>query len=359
LEFFNMPAVDFKYFADIYLKLDQGRNKEDVQAIVEEWATQFQNSPAYQAYVKPSMGLSESAQRGKHRSRKPRNKSNCSPWQQLLLLSQRYGQLVLRDRLSLLLALLTGPIGIILIRCAVQGKDPLMQLNPAEAMQASLALRTVFVFSCVAIWVGISCSAQEIVKEAAIYSRERLVNLGILPYLGSKLLVRSGIAIGQTLLLMLAILIGFKAPENHLLPWFLSLFITNFLTLFSSVSLGLLLSSIVKNENQANNALPLIMIPQIIFSGVLFNLGGWVKPFSWGMLSRWSVGAYGALVDVNAMIPPPIQIPGQAPIPQPIQVDSIYDPTWSNVGLSWWTLFLSAIVYLGVTLYLQKRKDLL
>ena len=26
-----MPAVDFKYFADIYLKLDQGRDQDDVQ----------------------------------------------------------------------------------------------------------------------------------------------------------------------------------------------------------------------------------------------------------------------------------------------------------------------------------------
>jgi ABC-type multidrug transport system permease subunit len=139
----------------------------------------------------------------------------------------------------------------------------------------------------------------------------------------------------------------------------ISLVITNFLTLLSSICLGLLLSSIVKNENQANNALPLIMIPQIIFSGVLFNLDGWVKQVSWLMLSRWSVGAYGALVNVNAMIPPPISIPGQAPIPQPIVANAIYDSTWYNVGLSWGILCLSGIVYLGIAFFLQKRKDLL
>jgi hypothetical protein len=71
------------------------------------------------------------------------------------------------------------------------------------------------------------------------------------------------------------------------------------------------------------------------------------------------VGAYGALVDVNAMIPPPITIPGQAPLPQPIATNTIYDPTWHNVGLAWGILWLSGIAYLGITFYLQKRKDLL
>ena len=68
---------------------------------------------------------------------------------------------------------------------------------------------------------------------------------------------------------------------------------------------------------------------------------------------------YGALVDVNAMIPPPISIPGQAPMPQPIVTNAIYDPTWGNVGLSWGILCLSGIVYLSIAFSLQKRKDLL
>jgi ABC-type multidrug transport system ATPase subunit/pSer/pThr/pTyr-binding forkhead associated (FHA) protein/ABC-type multidrug transport system permease subunit len=362
LDFFEMPAADFKYFADIYLKLDRGHDKYDVQANVHQWGDKFQNSTAYQTYIEPTISQHSGTKQlpppsRPYRSRK--HKVGSSPWQQTLLLSQRYWQLVIRDRVSLLLALLTGPIGIMLTRLATQGKNPLSQLDPAEAMQASLALRTVFVFSCIAIWVGISCSAQEIVKEAAVYSRERLINLGLIPYLSSKLLVRSGIAIGQTLLFAIAIFIGFNSPEAKLLPWTIGLIITNFLMLLSSICLGLLLSSIVKNENQANNALPLIMIPQIIFSGVLFDLDTWVKKVSWFMLSRWSVGAYGTLADVNAMIPAPIAIPSQASIPQPIATNAIYDPTWHNLGLSWGVLCLSGIGYLCITFYRQKRKDLL
>jgi ABC-type multidrug transport system permease subunit len=242
---------------------------------------------------------------------------------------------------------------------AVQGKDPLTPLTPATALPASLALKTLFVFCCVGIWVGISCSAQEIVKEAAIYARERLVNLGLFAYIGSKLMVRSVIAIGQTFLLVLTILLCFKSPASHLLPWTIGLAITNFLTLFSSICLGLLLSTFVKNENAANNALPLTMIPQIIFSGVLFDLDRLSEPISWLMLSHWAVRSYGSLVDVNAMIPPATIIPGQPPIPQPMQPQSYYEPTWSHLTTDWAMLLVSGGIYTAIALYLQKRKDII
>jgi ABC transport system ATP-binding/permease protein len=349
LTFFELPNHDFKYFADIYLKLDRGSTKQELQAIVEEWAHKFQQSAAD---IFPSAdqlrGVASPLATARVKS---------SFWQQLSILSHRYWQLGVRDRTSLILALLTGPIGIILIRLAIQGQDPLVQINPASALQASLTLKTLFIFSCVGIWVGISCSAQEIVKEKAIYARERLVNLGLIPYLGSKILVRSGIAIVQTSLLVVAISIAFPAPISPLLPWTIGLFITNFCTLVSSICLGLLLSTVVTTENEANNALPLIMIPQIIFSGVLFDLDGISTQISWLMLSRWSVSAYGTLVDVNAMIPGAIVIPGQPPMPQPIQANPIYAPTWEKLGLDWGALLLSAMIYLVIALYLQKRKD--
>ena len=53
------------------------------------------------------------------------------------------------------------------------------------------------------LWFGCNNAAKEIVKEEAIYGRERAVNLRILPYLGSKFLVLGVIAALQTLLFML------------------------------------------------------------------------------------------------------------------------------------------------------------
>jgi len=354
LDFFEMPARDLKYFADIYIKLDRGKTKEDVQATVQHWATKFHSTQSAQIALTSAL----KSKRSLSQKDKLFVADKRSLLGQLKLLSQRYGQLVWRDRLSLCLTLLTGPIGIALVYLAIHDQDPFLQIEPQEAMQASLCLRTVMVISCIAIWVGISGSAQEIVKESAIYARERLVNLGIVPYLGSKLLVRTGIAVLQTLLIVATLLIGFKAPEPELFSWILGLGITNFCTLLSSLCLGLLLSTIVKTENEANNALPLIMIPQLIFSGIMFELQGFPLKLSWLMLSRWSVGAYGALVDVNKMIPEPIQIPGQAPIPQ-IQPSAIYDANLHNLGLNWMILLGSAGVYIAIAFYLQKHKDVI
>ena len=276
---------------------------------------------------------------------------------QLILLAQRYFQLVSRDLVNLSLALLTAPIGISLLRLAVRDKDPL--IGAPEATLAPLALRVLFVFTCAAIWVGLATSLQEIVKESAIYLRERLVNLGLFAYLGSKFFILSGLAVLQTLLMVGVILIAFKSPEPSFISWPVGASITTFLTLMSCISLGLVVSAIVKNSSQANSALPLLLLPQIIFSGVLFKMEGAASKFSWLMLSRWSVGAYGSLVNVNAMVPAPTTLPDGSILPQPFEPTPVYDPTWENLGLNWGILCVHIFVYLMLTLWLQKRKDIL
>ena len=53
------------------------------------------------------------------------------------------------------------------------------------------------------------------------------------------------------------------------------------------------------------------------------------------MLSRWSVGAYGALVNVNEMVPEPQTYPDGTEIPQAFEISPVYDADWSNLGLNW------------------------
>ncbi len=219
-------------------------------------------------------------------------------------------------------------------------------------------MRVLFVFTCAALWVGLSSSLQEIVKEAAIYLRERLVNLGLFAYLGSKLTILSALAFLQTLLITVVILIFFKSPDLKLIPWQLGLGITTFLTLLTTISLGLMVSAAVKNSNQASSVLPLLLIPQIIFSGVLFKMEGIASKISWLMLSRWSIGAYGALVNVNAMVPEALKLPDGSIVTRPFEPTPIYDATLQNLGLNWGLLCLHTAMYLSVAFWLQKRKDI-
>ena len=46
-----------------------------------------------------------------------------------------------------------------------------------------------FALALVAVWFGTSVSAREIIRERPIYVRERMFNLGIIPYLMSKLFI--------------------------------------------------------------------------------------------------------------------------------------------------------------------------
>jgi len=72
------------------------------------------------------------------------------------------------------------------------------------------------------------------------------------------------------------------------------------------------------------------------------------------MLSRWSVAAYGVLADLNQMVP---SSAGNA-LPMLFEPSSTYDATWENLTLNWGILCLFTVIYLLVTLCLQKRKDI-
>ena len=256
------------------------------------------------------------------------------------------------------MTLLAGPITIALTGLPLRDEQPLSIIDEPGITQGSLALRLLFIFSCVSIWIGLSNSIREVVKESAIYFRERLLNLGLLPYFTSKLLIRGGLALAQTILITVVVLIVFQAPESDLIPWYLGFAITTFLTLLASTSLSLMLSAFVKTENEGNGILPLIMIPQIIFSGVLFNLEGWSSKLSWLMLSRWSIGAYGSLADVNAMAPKPNAVLTEKIINDIFKATPVYDATWENLGLNWGILIAHTLIYAIVALIVQRQKDI-
>lgn len=354
LTFFEMPDTGLQYFSDIYIKLDQGASPAETRAIVQRWANCYHESSLYNRYINASISPGNAEQFKADAA----VSTGISPLKQLWLLSQRYGQLILRDRLSQALTLIAGPVAIAFTALILWNDNPLIQLDPPEPEQAPLALSVAFVFSSIAIWVGLSSAVREIVKESAIYTRERLINLGLLPYVGSKVTIWLVIALAQTLLMAIAILLGFDSPTSDLLPWGIGLMVTNFLTIMASICLSLLISALVKSENAANNLLPLIMIPQIIFSGVLFTLDGVAQNLSWLMISRWSVGAYGILLQVNDMATEPLVIPGQDPISPAFEAISTYESIWANLGLNWGILAVHTLVYLAAILFLQKRKDL-
>jgi ABC transport system ATP-binding/permease protein len=371
-DFFQLGNTDF---ADIYIELE---TPEACLAV----ADKFQTSAYRQTYVSDRLSLPDKNPNQMLPSQPvvlpPPVSAKQSSFQQLQLLTQRYVQLLRRDPVYLGLSLLTAPIGILLEFLATKDTlqntnkvfnavtNPLLEpfLGSPDPNRAAMALKILFVFTCAAIWVGLATSLQEIIKESMIYLRERLVSLRIFAYIGSKVLTLGTLAVAQSILISIVVLLCFQAPEpvRELAPlnWYIGMPITTFLTILAALSLGLMVSASVKNSSQANSALPLLLLPQIIFAGVLFNIDKLAigQFISWLTISRWSIGAYGTLIDLNILTPTGKNDEG-IDWSKFINTSPVYEPTWQNLGLNWGMLLLHSVVYLGVTVWLQKRKDLL
>ncbi len=142
----------------------------------------------------------------------------------------------------------------------------------------------------VSIWFGTSVSAREIIRERPVYNRERMVNLGLLPYLASKLFVL-GIIVGIQCFMLFVPLKFFdltglmKMPGDLLgIPQFWAML----LTAGVGVTIGLLVSALVKTSEMATSLVPLILIPQILFSGLVGVPTGLSKVVGLTMPVTWS-----------------------------------------------------------------------
>ena len=112
------------------------------------------------------------------------------------------------------------------------------------------------------LWFGCSNSAQEIVRELPIYRRERLVGLSRWSYLTSKFLWMGGLTAIQSLLIYATIAIGRGA--HGAAHWQVLGLI---LLAFAATGIGLTMSAFAKTPMQAVMLVPLLLIPQILFSG--------------------------------------------------------------------------------------------
>ena len=74
------------------------------------------------------------------------------------------------------------------------------------------------------------------------------------------------------------------------------------LTAFAGVSMGLLISAAVRNENQATSFIPLALIPELLFAGQIVplkDMPGFLRAVSDIIFSRWALQGVGTAVDLN------------------------------------------------------------
>ncbi len=125
-----------------------------------------------------------------------------------------------------------------------------------------------FLLIASAIWFGVVNASREIVSEKFILKRETRSSLCISSYLTAKVCTLFIIAFIQTLIL-LAITCSFLLSVS--LTKFLQFWSVLVVTSMAASSLGIFISSVVKNEQASLMAVPILIIPQLF-------LGGLVRP---------------------------------------------------------------------------------
>jgi len=135
-----------------------------------------------------------------------------------------------------------------------------------------------------AIWFGCNNAVREIVSEWPIYRRERMFNLHLTSYLASKLVPNIMLAAVQ-IGIFLAIVAGHLGLVNPL-----ETYLALLLAACSSILTGLFVSALFDSPDKAMAVLPIVLIPQIVFSGVIAPLkSSLLEGFGCMMISRWSV----------------------------------------------------------------------
>src|SRR5947207_1496813 len=96
-----------------------------------------------------------------------------------------------------------------------------------------------------------------------------MVNLRLMPYVGSKLFVLALIVWLQCAMLFVTIKFLHYTGLMSLPGWAVPQFVVMIVAALVGIALGLFISAMVKTSEMATSLVPLILIPQIIFSGLV------------------------------------------------------------------------------------------
>ena len=225
--------------------------------------------------------------------KKPAGSRNGRKRPQFPVLCGRYAKLVFNDRIRLLLLFLLAPVLAFFISLVADGN----QFSQYESTKSLL-----FCISCAAFWVGMMNAIREICKERSIIKREYMTGLSMTSYTLSKILVLGIICLVQSLLMVgiFAAIVGLPEEGVFTLP-FLELIVTTFLTELAATAMGLLVSALFKNGDRAMTIAPVLVLPQILFSGLIFKISGATEVISTFVICRWSMEGYGTTANLNSL----------------------------------------------------------
>src|SRR2546423_4565784 len=240
--------------------------------VAEEWKKKFQQTDQYRRFVvEPLSALPRDGRQSAPSKQRMGIFATIRQWGPL---TRRYIEVLTRDKFNLLILFGQAPIIAFLTYLVVPDKSP--RDFPY------------FLLGLVALWFGTSVASREIIRERAIYTRERMVNLGLMPYVGSKIFVLALIVAVQCLMLFGSIKVFHYVGLMSVPGWLIPQLAIIALTAMVGIALGLFVSAIVKTSEMATSLVPLILIPQILFSGLVGVPQGLSKAVGTLMPATWA-----------------------------------------------------------------------
>lgn len=264
-----------------------------------------------------------------------------------------YFQIMMGDKKNLIISLLF-PVLAVCIVVFIAGSDFFVNYEGTKSGN--------FVFVSAALWGGLFNSIQVIVKDRKRIKRNYMSGARIGSYTLSRAVLQFALCFVQTLILMLGY-IGVEKIKGNSMPAegllvkgvLFEYFISLLLIMYAADTLGLLISCIVKKAESANVMAPYILIVQLIFSGILFEMKGATSIISKLMVSSWGMEALGSISRLND-----ISLKIQETVPTiPHEFEAKFEATGSHLLMTWGILlaFCVVCILIGNVLLHRVSKD--
>ena len=168
----------------------------------------------------------------------------------------------LRNRANLITTLLEAPALAVLVASVLRFSE-----ESSYTFASAFHIPTyIFLSLVIALFLGLTNSADEVIRDRSLLARERGHGIKVWHYVVGKAVSLSFFALIQCVIYLLI--------ANAILTlrdMFLTYLFWMFLTSLNGIVAGLFISSIVKDPKTAQNIIPLVLIPQIILGGALIR----------------------------------------------------------------------------------------
>ena len=295
---------DFE-FDDIYMLLDPDKalpdtaSEKEKLALAAEWARRYRATPYYEKYVAARLREGQRGASERSQGTSARSRPRTSALRQFAVLTSRSLSVTRGDRIGLAILLLQAPI-IGAMSFINYGKDNFTTGNGATGTQPK-ALTVLFLAVIIVLLFGTINAAREFTKEISVYKRERMVNLKISPYVLSKVFIGTLFCLYQVGIYLAFTMITIDWPPTLGLGGWGQLYLTLVLASLSGIMLGLLLSALSNNDGQAVSMIPVILIPQFIFAGILMPELADMPVVPNISTSRWAVAALASITGASSL----------------------------------------------------------